>query len=87
MVARVQPSVVAILTDQGQGSGVVWNGDGVVVTNNHVVTGVRRVEVAFADGQRVAAQIVATDPQTDLAVVRAARGSLPAAVSPTPSAG
>ena len=79
IVARVQPSVVAVLTDGGQGSGVVWNSDGVVVTNNHVVAGARRVEVAFADGQRAAAQIVARDPQTDLAVVRASRSSLPAA--------
>ncbi len=79
VVARVQPSVVAILTDRGQGSGVVWNDAGVVVTNNHVLAGVRRVEVAFADGQRSAAQLVATDPQTDLAVVRASRSSLPAA--------
>ena len=79
IVARVQPSVVAILTGQGQGSGVVWNSDGVIVTNNHVVTGARQIEVAFADGQRARAQLVATDPQTDLAVVRADRSSLPAA--------
>ncbi len=79
IVARVQPSVVAVLTDGGQGSGVVWNSDGVVVTNDHVVARARRVEVAFADGQRAAAQIVARDPQTDLAVVRASRSSLPAA--------
>lgn len=79
VVARVQPSVVAILTDRGQGSGVVWDTEGVVVTNNHVVAGARRFEIAFADGQRVSAELVATDPQTDLAVVRSSRGSLPAA--------
>ncbi len=79
IVARVQPSVVAILTDQAEGSGVVWSGDGVIVTNNHVVAGARRIEVGFADGQRAAGQLVATDPQTDLAVVRASRSSLPAA--------
>ena len=79
VVARVQPSVVAILTDRGQGSGVVWDTEGVIVTNNHVVAGARQFEIAFADGQRVSAQLVATDPQTDLAVVRSSRGSLPAA--------
>ena len=79
LVARAQPSVGAILTDGGQGSGVVWNAEGVVVTNDHVVAGARRVEVAFADGQRAPAQIVATDPRTDLAVLRAARSQLPAA--------
>ena len=80
IVSRVQPSVVAILAGQAQGSGVVWNADGVVVTNNHVVAGSRQLEVAFADGQRASAQVIATDPQTDLAVLRAARTSLPAAV-------
>ena len=79
LVARAQPSVVAILTDGGQGSGVVWNADGVVVTNHHVVAGARRVDVGFADGQRASAEIVATDPRTDLAVLRAARSQLPAA--------
>ncbi|HEX2273030.1 MAG TPA: trypsin-like peptidase domain-containing protein, partial [Acidimicrobiales bacterium] len=79
LVDRVEPSVVAILTDEGQGSGVVWDADGAVVTNHHVVTGAAQVEVAFADGRRVDADVVATDPQTDLAVVRADRSELPAA--------
>ena len=79
VVASVQPSVVAILTDRGQGSGVVWDPGGVVVTNDHVVAGTRRIEVAFADGQRSPAQLVATDPQTDLAVVRTSRSGLPPA--------
>lgn len=79
LVDRVEPSVVAILTDDGQGSGVVWDADGAVVTNHHVVTGARAVEVAFADGRRAEAEVVATDPQTDLAVVRADRSELPTA--------
>jgi serine protease DegQ len=79
LVDRVEPSVVAILTDEGQGSGVVWDADGAVVTNHHVVTGATAVQVAFADGQRADAEVVATDPQTDLAVVRADRSDLPTA--------
>ena len=79
LVDRVEPSVVAILTDGGQGSGVVWDADGAVVTNDHVVAGARQVEVAFADGRRSEAEVVATDPQTDLAVVRADRSELPTA--------
>jgi len=79
VVARIEPSVVAILTDTGQGSGVVWNDGGVVVTNDHVVAGARRLQVAFADGQRADADIVATDPATDLAVVRTSRSGVPAA--------
>ncbi len=79
LVARVEPSVVAILTDGGQGSGVVWNDDGIVVTNDHVVARARRLEVAFADGRRADADVVATDPQTDLAVLRTGRSGAPAA--------
>jgi serine protease DegQ len=79
LVDRVEPSVVAILTDGGRGSGVVWDADGAVVTNHHVVAGAAEVEVAFADGRRVDADVMATDPQTDLAVVRADRTELPAA--------
>jgi S1-C subfamily serine protease len=80
VVARIEPSVVAILTNTGQGSGVVWNDDGVVVTNDHVVAGARRLQVAFADGQRADADIVATDPATDLAVLRTSRSGVPAAI-------
>ena len=79
IVREVQPSVVTILTDAGQGSGVVWSSEGLIVTNHHVVDGARRVEVAFADGERVAAEIVATDGRTDLAVVRADRTGIPEA--------
>ena len=79
LVDRVEPSVVAILTNRGQGSGVVWDAGGAVVTNDHVLSGARRVEVAFADGRRAGADVVATDPHTDLAVLRAERSDLPAA--------
>jgi S1-C subfamily serine protease len=81
VVRRVEPSVVTIAHDQGTGSGVVWSKDGVVVTNNHVVSDqdqvVERVEVAFFDGRRVPGGTVrATDPSTDLAVVQVDRKDL-----------
>ncbi len=79
VVAAVEPSIVAVVTDSGQGSGVVWSDDGVVVTNHHVVAGASTVELAFADGQRSTARVAATDPQTDLAVLRTDRRGLPAA--------
>ena len=80
LVAAVQPSVVSILRpDGGEGSGVIWSADGVIVTNNHVVSGQSEVIVAFADGQRVAAEVRATDPRTDLAVIVVDRNDLPAA--------
>jgi serine protease DegQ len=53
--------------------------DGVIVTNQHVVGDATKVTVGFADGQRVAGKVLATDPVTDLAVVRVSRTSLPAA--------
>ena len=80
VVDKVEPSVVTIAHQQGTGSGVVWSKDGVVVTNNHVVSDqgqvVERVEVAFFDGRRVPGQVRATDPSTDLAVVQVDRGGL-----------
>jgi len=79
IVQEVEPSVVAVLTDAGQGSGVIWDEGGIIVTNNHVVEGASGVEVAFATGERVAADVRATDPRTDLAVLEVDREGLPAA--------
>ncbi|MGH3062665.1 MAG: S1C family serine protease, partial [Gaiellaceae bacterium] len=83
IVEAVAPSIVAVLVSTGQGegegSGVVWSEDGVVVTNDHVVSGAQEVVVAFASGERVAAAVEATDPITDLAVLRVDREGLPAA--------
>src|SRR5690349_8600528 len=61
VAARVEPSVVTILTGEGTGSGVVLRADGVIVTNEHVVRGNTAVQVAFADGQRVNGTVRATD--------------------------
>jgi serine protease DegQ len=80
IVRMVQPSVVAVLTDVGEGSGVVWRKDGLIVTNHHVVAGASTVELAFADGKRNPAQVLATDELTDLALLRSERGDLPEAV-------
>ena len=79
IVRHVQPSVVAVLTDQGQGSGVIWDEAGIIVTNSHVVAGAGEVEVAFATGERVSGDVRATDPRTDLAVLEVERDGLPAA--------
>ncbi|BCW37500.1 hypothetical protein StoSoilA2_35560 [Arthrobacter sp. StoSoilA2] len=79
IISNVQPSVVTIFTDGGLGSGVVYSQDGLILTNEHVVRGNRDVEVGFADGQRVAGTVRATDAITDLALVEAKRTGLPAA--------
>jgi putative serine protease PepD len=57
-------------TRQAQGSGFVYDLDGHVVTNQHVVAGATSVEVTFADGSTYDATVVGTDPSTDLAVLK-----------------
>jgi len=55
------------------GSGVIINADekgGYVITNDHVVAGSKDIQVAFADGRVLAAKVVGTDPESDLAVLR-----------------
>jgi serine protease DegQ len=80
LVRRVEPSVVSIQHPRGEGSGVVWSADGVIVTNDHVVQGQREVDVVFADSKRARATVEATSPQDDLAVLRTKRTGLPPAV-------
>jgi putative serine protease PepD len=72
IAAIVKPSVVSIQVPGGEGSGVVFNGDGYVVTNNHVVSAARgkAVQVIFSDGKSATATVVGTDTKTDLAVVK-----------------
>jgi S1-C subfamily serine protease len=76
LVRQVEPSVVTVLTDSGLGSGVVYKADGTIVTDAHVIAGAQRVTVAFADGQRVAANVRAADDVSDVAIVQANRTGL-----------
>jgi S1-C subfamily serine protease len=62
----------------GQGSGVVLDSEGHILTNQHVIEGAGRVEVALSDGRRVVAETIGIDPLTDLAVIKIdAQGLLP----------
>lgn len=79
VAATLQPSVVTVLVNGGNGSGVVYSRDGLILTNEHVVRGNRTVRIAFADGRRVTGTVRATDPITDLALVQANRRDLPPA--------
>ncbi len=55
---------------QSQGSGFIYDNDGHIVTNNHVVDGADKVVVVFNNGMWADAEVVATDPQADLAVIK-----------------
>jgi serine protease DegQ len=82
-VEAVAPSVVtffvAAAQGEGGGSGVIWDEEGRIVTNNHVVQGADDLEVALANGTRLEGRVLGTDPRTDLAVVDVDREGLPPA--------
>ena len=65
--------------ERGQGSGVVIDDQGVVLTNAHVVERVDAVSVTLADGDQHDGSVVGTDPVTDLALVRLDGGTRPEA--------
>ena len=62
---------------QSSGSGVLINADGYIVTNNHVVQGADVVDVTLFDNRSFKAEVVGTDPDTDLALVKINQKSLP----------
>jgi S1-C subfamily serine protease len=78
IVDELQPAMVSVVLAQGEGSGVVVAPD-TIVTNNHVVAAGGDVQVVLADGTRLDASVEATDPLTDLALLRVDRNDLPEA--------
>jgi serine protease DegS len=58
------------------GSGVIIREDGYILTNAHVIADADEIVVAFADGRTLSAEIIGTDPETDLAVIHAATNGL-----------
>src|SRR5438270_3820646 len=79
VVERVTPSVVNVRRGQSGGSGVIVTPDGYALTNAHVVDGAQAVEVTLGSGKEARAQVVGSDPATDLAVIRIAESGLQAA--------
>jgi putative serine protease PepD len=69
---RSYKGVVQIVnqTQQSEGSGFVYNSNGDIVTNQHVVADASSITVTFWNGKTLKAKLVGTDPSTDLAVIR-----------------
>ncbi len=81
IAAQVTPSVVRVdaASNAGAGacSGVVYRADGHIVTNNHVVASAAEVSVTLPDGEQYEAEVVGTDPVSDLAVLKVDATGLP----------
>ena len=91
VVDRVKPAVVQITNEQvqvdqfnapfavpaGVGSGAIYDSQGHILTNNHVVEGAQRLLVSLPDGRSFDGDLVGRDPQTDLAVVQISGDNLP----------
>ncbi len=80
VAARAIPSIAAVETSgflgDGGGSGVVYSTDGYLITNHHVIADTDSLTVAFADGGRWPAELIGSDPLTDIAVIRISRPDL-----------
>ncbi len=92
VVGQVGPAVVSIIVksttfnlrgfpqqSSGAGSGVIFREDGYILTNNHVVQGADNIIVTLADDRQLVAELIGTDPRTDLAVIRIDGRDLPTA--------
>lgn len=84
----VGPTVVAISNSaegfmgevsQGSGSGIIFDPNGYIVTNNHVIDGADKITVKLASGKTLDAKLVGTDPKSDLAVIKVSAQNLPSA--------
>src|SRR5215467_8185154 len=80
VVAKMRPSVVSILTrgipaspsltQSGSGSGVIIDGSGYILTNNHLVTSIKSIVVGLSTGRLTPGRVVARDFLLDLALVK-----------------
>src|SRR3712207_2097562 len=84
VAADLTPHVAALEVrgrdGRGSGSAVLFTGDGLLLTNAHVVAGAGRGRAVFADGTDADVDVVGADPLSDLAVVRARTATPPPAV-------
>jgi serine protease Do len=68
-----------VTVEQGTGSGVIFDPNGYIATNNHVVENAQEIVVSLSDGRTLPGKVLGTDPATDLAVVKIDATGLPAA--------
>ncbi|MEQ1599032.1 MAG: Do family serine endopeptidase [Methylotenera sp.] len=73
-----QPEGEEDLPDNSLGSGVIVSEQGLILTNDHVVASADEIEILLSDGRKLAAKVVGTDPDTDLAVLKVEAENLPA---------
>ena len=91
-VRRVSPAVVSVTTlrilrenmfesipVRGMGSGIIFDSNGGILTNHHIVEDAERVRVVTADGKKFEGEVLGSDPMSDIAVVRVDAEGLPAA--------
>ena len=63
------------------GSGVLVSPEGIILTNHHVINDADEIDVALADGRKVKAKVVGSDPETDIAVLKIEAKQLPAPIT------
>jgi S1-C subfamily serine protease len=76
---RLERRLFGIVPLEGQGSGIVLDRAGLVITNNHVIDGASQVHVGLKDGRAFTGEVVGSDEATDVAVIRVDASDLPAA--------
>lgn len=65
-----------IVPEEGNGSGVVLDKDGLIVTNNHLIEDATQIGVTLRDGREFSGELVGSDPQTDIALIKIDAGVL-----------
>jgi S1-C subfamily serine protease len=75
----VGPAVVSVRTDQGLGSGVIYDQSGLILTNAHVVQGAQSITIGLVDGRHFAGRVVGADNGFDVAVIKIDGSNLPSA--------
>jgi len=76
---RLERRFFGIVPLEGQGSGIILDKKGLIVTNNHVIEGANQVHVSLKDGRTFTGEVVGSDEATDVAVIRVNADDLPAA--------